>query len=159
MISDQEFLHGAAFLRMIDSGHKVTITHASHIHNSIYLIETDKNKSAVLFKISTKPKSSWSFNVTKQEELAINKIHEEYPHFCVFIALICQKDGICCLSEEQFWSIINKGTDVNTRYISVSRQSHGSYHVSGPGRQKMDRTIPQKNWPDAILLNIQKHYE
>jgi hypothetical protein len=151
MISDQEFLHGAAFLRMIDSGHKVTITHASHIHNSIYLIETDKNKSAVLFKVSTKPQSSWSFNLTKQEELAINKIHEEHPHFSVFIALICQKDGICCLSEEQFWSIMDKNSEINSRYISVSRQSHGSYHVSGPSRQKMDRTIPQKNWPDVLI--------
>lgn len=101
MISDQEFLHGAAFLRIIDSGHKVTIAHASDIHDSMYLVETDKNKSAVLFKISTKPKSSWSFNVTKQEELAIKKLHEEYSSFSVFIALICQKDGICCLSEKR----------------------------------------------------------
>jgi hypothetical protein len=37
MISDQEFLYGAAFLKFINFGYKVTINHDHHIYSSLYL--------------------------------------------------------------------------------------------------------------------------
>jgi hypothetical protein len=35
MINDQDFLHGAAFLRLINSASRITISHAFEIHQSI----------------------------------------------------------------------------------------------------------------------------
>jgi hypothetical protein len=49
MINDQEFLHGAAFLKLINAGERITIAHLAEIHPSIYLISSDRNQSAVLF--------------------------------------------------------------------------------------------------------------
>ena len=51
MINDQEFLHGAAFLRLIDHGEQITIRHASWIHPSIYLIDTHSGKECGLNKV------------------------------------------------------------------------------------------------------------
>jgi hypothetical protein len=65
----------------------------------------------------------------------------------VFIAFICHKDGICCIAEKRLRSVLDKDAGVNGQHISVSRQTYGSYHVSGPGRQQMDQTVPQSNWP------------
>lgn len=159
MINDQEFLYGAAFLRLINYGYRITTTYASLIHPSIYLIETDSTKSAVLFKISKKPKSAWSFTLSTQEESALDTLHSKYPDVSVFIALICHKDGICCIAQERLWSVLDKNAGIGGQHISVSRQLHGSYHISGPGRQQMVRTVPQSDWPRVVLSNKENSYE
>ncbi|MGB7439425.1 MAG: hypothetical protein WA919_00020 [Coleofasciculaceae cyanobacterium] len=151
MINDQEFLHGAAFLRLINYGIRITITHGSSIHPSLYLLETDNSKSAVLFKVSKKPKSAWSFTLSSQEESALDTLHNKYHNLSIFIALICHKDGICCLAEKQLWSVLDKEVGISGQHISVSRQTRGSYHVSGPGRQQMEQAVPQSNWPRVVF--------
>lgn len=152
MINDQEFLHGAAFLRLINYGYRTIITHASFIHPSIYLIETDQSKSAILFKISKKPKSSWSFTLSNQEDLALDIVRSQYPDISVFIALICHKDGICCIEEKRLRTVLDKDAGISGQHISVSRSTRSSYHVSGPGRQKMEQTVPQSDWPRIVLF-------
>jgi hypothetical protein len=152
VINDCEFLEGAAFIRLVNSGYRVAIAHASVIHSSIYLIETESSKSAVLFKHSKKPKSAWSFTLSSQEEDALQILHNKYPDFSVFIALICHRDGICCVSQERLMSVMDKNTSIASQHISVSRQPRGSYYVSGPGRQQMIQTIPQSDWPRIIFL-------
>jgi len=159
MLNDQDFLHGAAFLQLINYGERITITHASWIHSSIYLVETDSSKSAILFKVSKKPKSAWSFTFSSQEESALDILHSKYTNFSVFISLICHKDGICCLSEKRIRSVLDGEAGIGGQYISASRQPRGSYHVSGPGRQKMEQTIPQNDWPRVILSNSKSSYE
>jgi hypothetical protein len=153
MINDQEFLHGAAFLRLIDHGERLTITHTSSIHSSIYLVETEISKSAILFKVSKKPKSAWSFTFSSKEELALDTLHSKYQGISVFLAFICHKDGICCMSQERLWSILDKNAGIADQHISVSRKTHGSYHISGPGRQQMDQTVPQNDWPRVLFSN------
>lgn len=151
MINDQELLHGAAFLRLIDHGERLTITHASSIHSSIYLVETEISKSAILFKVSKKPKSAWSFTFSSQEELALDTLHSKYHAISVFLSFICHKDGICCISQQRLWSILDKNAGIAGQHISVSRKTHGSYHISGPGRQQMDQTVPQNDWPRVLF--------
>ncbi|HEY9634713.1 MAG TPA: hypothetical protein V6D14_15025 [Coleofasciculaceae cyanobacterium] len=159
MINDQEFLHGAAFLRLINYGTRITIIQASSIHPSLYLVETDYSQSAILFKISKKPKSAWSFTLSKQEELALDTLHSKYPDISVFIALICHKDGICCIAEQRLRSVLDRDAAVNGQHISVSRSTRGSYHVSGPGRQQMEQTVPQSDWPHVILSYKENTHE
>ncbi len=159
MISDQEFLQGATLLRLINYGYRITITHASWIHSSIYLIESDSSQSVVLFKLSKKPKSAWAFTLSSQEESALSIVHSKYPEFSVFIAFICHKDGICCVGEERLRRVLDTDTGIAGQHISVARQPHASYHVSGPGRQPMAQTIPQSDWPRVVLLNPKTIYE
>ncbi len=135
MIKDCEFLKGVAFIRLVDYGNQVAIIPASSIHPSIYLIETTNYQSAVLFKHSTKPKSSWSFTLSIQEEEALDKLLYHYPDYYLYIAFICHRDGICCVSKERLMNILDTETGITDQHISISRQPHGSYYVSGPGRQ------------------------
>lgn len=152
MIRDCEFLQGAAFIRLLNCGYRVAITPAFSIHPSIYLIETAIHQSAVLFKHSKKPKSSWSFTLSSQEEEALKNLRTKYPDFYSYIAFICHRDGICCVSEKQLMNILDTGTGFAGQHISVSRQTRCSYSVSGPGRQQMFQSIPQSDWPRIILL-------
>lgn len=159
MINDREFLHGAAFFRLINYGEEIVIAHPCWIHSSIYLIESNSSKSAILFKVSTKPKSAWSFTFSTQEESALDILYKKYPNFTVFIALVCHKDGICCIAEQRLWSILDKNSGIGGQYISVSRQPHGSYHVNGPGRQQMEQTVPQNDWPRVVFATRENSYE
>ena len=159
MINDQEFLQGAAFLRLINFEDRITITHAVRIHTSIYLIQTALSKSAVLFKLSKKPKSAWSFTLSSQEKSALNTLHGRYPGVSVFIALICHKDGICCIAEERLWDVLDRNSSIIGYHISVSRRLNGSYHVNGPGRQQMSQTIPQSDWPRVVFSKQKSSHE
>ncbi|MBD2346783.1 hypothetical protein [Anabaena subtropica] len=150
-INDLEFLHGAAFLRLLKGTSYISINYLSSIHSSLYLIKSTHQESAILFKISRKPTSSWSFSFSSQEENAVTNFHKTYPNIKLFIALICHRDGICCLSEEQLWTILNPSEGLAKQRISIKRESRGSYYVKGTGRVPLERTIPQNNWPDAIL--------
>jgi hypothetical protein len=153
MISDQEFLHGAAFLRLINLGHPVTVTHAPSIHPSIYLVNSITKLSGVLFKVSTKARSAWSFTFSAQEDVAIKTLKSENQGISFFAALVCHKDGICCLSEDQLLSVFddNDNSIFDGQRISVSRKSCGSYHVNGARRLRMERTVPQNAWPKLIV--------
>lgn len=150
-INDLEFLHGAAFLRLLKGTSYISISYLSSIHSSLYLIKSTNRESAILFKISRKPNSSWSFSFSPQEELALASFHENYPNIKLFIALICHRDGICCLSEEQLWSILDASEGLANQRISIKRENRGSYYVKGTGRVPLERTIPQNNWPDVVL--------
>lgn len=152
MISDQEFLHGAAFLRLINLGQPITVTHASSIHPSIYIISSLTKSSGILFKVSTKSRSAWSFAFSAQEDEAINTLKSKHQDIKFFTALICHKDGICCLSESQLLSVFDDNLlNFEGQRISVSRKSGESYHVNGAKRVRMEKTVPQNAWPKSVV--------
>ncbi len=152
MISDQEFLHGAAFLRLINLGQPVTVTHAASIHSSIYIVSSLTKLSGILFKVSTKSRSAWSFTFSDQEGKAISILKSKYPVIEFFAALVCHKDGVCCLSEEQLFEVFDSDSPTFAgQRISVSRKSHSSYHVNGAKRVRMEKTVPQNAWPKLVV--------
>jgi len=152
MISDQEFLHGAAFLRLINLGKPITVTHTSSIHSSTYIVRSPTKLSGILFKISTKSRSAWSFTFSIQEDVAINTLKSKYKDISFFAALICHKDGICCLSESQLISVFDSDTPTFAgQRISVSRKSGSSYHVNGAKRVRMERTVPLIAWTELVV--------
>ncbi|GAB4282705.1 MAG: hypothetical protein Fur0025_12120 [Oscillatoriaceae cyanobacterium] len=159
MINDREFLHGAAFLKLIEYGHKISINHIPSIHQYMYLIDTDTTKAAIMFKVSKKPTSAWSFTLSPEESLALRNVETAYPAYAVFLALVCHKDGICCISQKRLQFIIDTDTAVGSQHLSVARKPHGNYHVSGGGRQKMDRTVPPSDWPRLIFNPSHDNYE
>ncbi len=151
MINDREFLYGAAFLRIINFGVRVSLTHLSQIHSSVYLLATDQTTAIILFKISTKPTSAWSFVFSSQEEEGIIKLQNYYSDVMLFIGLICHRDGICCLSKNQLFSILDDKTIIKDQRIAVSRKPRSSYHINGMGKVSLDCTIPQSNFPRILF--------
>jgi hypothetical protein len=133
MISDQEFLYGAAFLKLINFGDKITINHYSEIHSSLYLVETDMIKSLVLLKLSKKPKPAWSFTFSNQEDIALKTLHDQHLNVSVFLTLVCHKDGICCIAMDRVLDILDNTENISGQYISVSRRPRGRYHIRGAG--------------------------
>jgi hypothetical protein len=155
MFNDREFLQGAAFFRLISFGEKVTIIQAAQVHSSVYFVTANQTPSVILFKVSTKPTSAWSFTLTPQEVSALDMLTEQYPTFSIFIALVCHKDGVCCLTEKKLQSLMENETD-NRYYISVSRSSRGRYHVNGSGKRQLGQSISLSDWPRLLFSNQEK---
>ncbi|NJK28723.1 MAG: hypothetical protein HC851_09755 [Acaryochloris sp. RU_4_1] len=152
MISDQEFLHGAAFLRLINLGQPITVTHAPTIHPSIYIVSSLTKVSGILFKISTKSRSAWSFTFSAQEDTAISTLKSKHLGIEFFAALVCHRDGICCLSEDQLFAVFDSDKSIFAgQRISVSRKSCGSYHINGAKKVRMGKTVPQNAWPKLVV--------
>jgi hypothetical protein len=152
MISDQEFLHGAAFLRLVNLGQPITVTHVLSVHPSIYLVSSLTRLSGILFKVSTKSRSAWSFTFSSQEDEAIKTLKSKYPNIEFFVALVCHKDGVCCLSEKQLLSIFGDNHETfEKQRVSVSRKPGGSYHVNGCNKLYMKSSVPQNAWPKLVV--------
>jgi hypothetical protein len=156
MINDQEFLHGAAFLRLIENGDFITIRHLSDLQLSLYLVQSQGCNAAVLMKLSTKPKSPWPFLFTEQEAEAIEELSRQQTGLKIYFALICHKDGICCLSRDRLLNVLDDGSSLARQRISVSRPRSGSYHVVGPERRRLGRTVAQSDWPRILFQNSEE---
>ena len=140
MISDHELLHGAALLKLIEHVPQVSIRHHAMIHPSLYVLERGEIIRAVLLKFSTRRKSPWQFTFSQQEESAIVAFKNSNLDISLHFGLVCHKDGVCCVDYSDLMNLMPDGT-VASRRIGVARQPSGSYHLSGPDRQRFSRTV------------------
>jgi hypothetical protein len=151
MIRDQELLHGAALIRLVDSGVPVSICKADGVHQSAYVVEIGDRRVALLIKLSTKKKSPWQFTFTEVEGDALAALEESYPHHERLLVFVCHLDGVCCLPHALLAEIMDDPNVPAGQAVSIARGDGRSYRVTGPGRTKLSRTIPMNDWPRRVL--------
>lgn len=121
MISQKEIMLGTVFYRLIDEADK-SIKYDRTI--DAYIIN---NNVALYLKYCTKRMTPWGFTFNKSHHELIEKITKTYN---IFIGLICNDDGICCISYKEYKQIVDfRVGDINN--ISVQRKKRESYQVSG----------------------------
>lgn len=148
-MNDRHLLHGAAFARLLDEC-DISIAR-QRWHDYMYKLSGATGGDAiVLMKYSLKPKTTWQFTFTADEESALARAATELPAVKRFLALICNRDGVCCVSEDRLRSIMPQG--LANRSVSVSRGRDESYRLSGPGRLAMAGTVARSEW-SRVLLN------
>jgi len=152
MIRDQELLHGAAVIRLLDAGVPVSIQHAPDIHASAYLAEAGDRRVALLLKLSTRKRSPWQFTFTEGEAAALAALAGTYPEHERLLVLVCHTDGVCCLPHDRLGAIMNDPKAPAGQAVSVARGEGRSYRVTGPARRKMTRTIPMNDWPRRVFF-------
>lgn len=151
MIRDQELLHGAAVIRLLDAGVPVSIRHAPDIHASAYLAEAGDWRVALLLKLSTRKRSPWQFTFTDGEGAALANMAERFAGHRRLLVLVCHTDGVCCLPHARLGDIMDDPETPAGQSVSVARGDGRSYRVSGPGRRKMPGTIPMSDWPRRVF--------
>lgn len=153
MIRDEELLHGAAMVRLIESGDatKTTVTFDKGLHLSLYRVGRAGQSAGVLMKLSTGRRSPWSFTFTPSELEAVTRYRERYPRDPFYFALVCNRDGICCAPLEVVEGLLDSGETLEWKRIGVRRPRGGSYWLSGPGRVQHERSIPMSDWPAMLF--------
>jgi len=150
--SDKELLHGAALMRLFSNGDSIT-AHELPDCADAYELRSGNHRAVVLMKYSTSKKSPWHFTFSTQQVAAIKLIGDS-AITSVSLGLICHVDGVCCLQMEELPSLGLTLDDLAGCAISVRRPRNGSYWVTGPGRHRMERSIPQNRWSSALVRSL-----
>ena len=125
MINEFEVYHGSALCRIIHCDRVKSIMQYPSKTNSSYLVNEE---IGVYIKYSTKRMTPWNFTFKKEHQDELYEMSQLLDR--VFLILVCNKDGIACLSYEELKTILD---DVHeeVEWVSVRRRPRQKYRVSG----------------------------
>jgi hypothetical protein len=86
-------------------------------------------KSVIYIKYSQKRLPPWNYTFLKEHVSDLKLIAENNPR--VFVLLVCNEDGVCCLDWLEFNTIISIENEDYPKWISVTRQKGEKYFVKG----------------------------
>jgi len=126
MIKEFEMFHGIVLSRLTHKFGQIQISSMVNGDNSSYVIN---GSIAIYIKFSKKRLTPWQFTFTNEHFNKIMVLSNQYPK--VYVVFVCNDDGICCISLEEF--LINiTNIEVNcTKSILISRSKNEQYGVSG----------------------------
>ena len=142
-----EFFHGLALVRIIhNSKNPVSISRYSDATNSSYVV----HNIGLFVKHSTNRMSPWQFSFHKQHLDEILEIRGKLGK--VYTILVCNDDGIVCLSFDELNQLVNSCSD-KVESIRVVRGPREKYEVSGSaGKHKLK--IGNSDFPEKILRHF-----
>jgi len=137
-----DFFHGVVFSRIIDNS-------PNHIekyggNNSSYIIN---NKTSIYIKYSRERISPWIFSFAKTHIEEINKVKNGFEN--IFIVLVCNDNGICCLNYQEFCTVISVESNDFPKWIKARRQKGEKYAVTGSDG-KLTYKIGDSDFPQKI---------
>src|SRR4030042_3921788 len=97
MLKQSDFFHGVLLSKLLDHDE---LNVKKHPYYSSYII----NGKAYYIKYSSKRISPWSFSFLETHIKELVDLSTQFKQ--TFIALICNEDGICCLSFQEFKKVI-----------------------------------------------------
>lgn len=89
----------------------------------------------------------WRFTFLKEHQAEIDLLHASFTN--VFLLLVCNDDGIACLSFQELKIILDYQHD-NMEWISVVRHKRQMYTVKG-SNGVLDFKIGQSDFPKKIF--------
>jgi hypothetical protein len=137
------FFYGSALVRLIHDSQTYGIKLV--MDNNCYLIN---EKSYIYMKHCTKRLSPWSFTFSPEHIAEITNLYNEHKN--IFVVLICNDDGICCLDFDELSQVIYFGTTNISKSIRVSRSPREKYAVSGTDG-KLSHKIGDNEFPKKVL--------
>ena len=138
-----EFFHGAAIIRIIRSNHFKIIETFSR-SNSAYIIN---EKIGVFIKYSQKRMAPWVFTFDKDHVIEIKEIFELLEN--VFIVLVCNNDGICCINWKEFCTLISTDSNNYPKWIKVTRRKNEKYSIFSIDG-KLKHKVGNSDFPDKL---------
>ena len=139
------FFHGSALVRLIQDPRTRSVE--LYRGNHCYLVN---KKEGIYLKHSTKRISPWQFTFLPEHLNEIATIESESK--ALFLVLICNDDGICCLDYQEIAQLILVGNMEQTKSIRVSRSIHEKYVVSGSDG-KLKYKIGNNDFPRKVLAS------
>lgn len=125
MLSIKDFFHGVALIRVIR--HEVFGSVKVYEENDCsYLINDDVG---IYIKYSQQKLPPWGFTFSEEHVHEITEMSERLRQ--VYITLVCNDNGICCLDWEEFATVISTESMAYPKWISVSRAKGEKYAVWG----------------------------
>ena len=143
-----DFFHGAVFSRIIDNSPSCIKRYGDD--NSSYIIS---DKTSIYIKYSQKRISPWTFSFAKTHIEEVNRFKNEFEN--IFIVLVCNDNGICCLNYQEFCTVISVESNFFPKWVKARRQKGEKYGVIGSDG-KLTYKIGDSDFPQKIYEQICK---
>ncbi len=142
-MKDFEFFHGAALIRIIHDNISDSIKKYTN-NNSSYAINSE---TGIYIKYSQSRMSPWNFSFS---DVHVNEIKDMKNNFGeVYIVLVCNHNGICCLNFEEFSAVISIENKNFPKWIKASRMKGEKYFISGSDGE-LKHKIGDSDFPKKI---------
>jgi hypothetical protein len=146
-MKDFEFFHGAAIVKVIHSGCFKTIEKFGK-SNSSYLLD---EKIGLYVKYSQKRIAPWIFTFD-QEHIKEIKDMASLLGNNVFLALVCNDDGIPCIDWHEFCTIISIENMKYPKWVRCDRKKNEKYSVYGIDGE-LGYKIGNSDFPNKLRTN------
>ncbi len=140
------FFQGAAIIKIIryEEYHRIQVYNK---YENAYIVN---DKSVIYIKYSQKRLPPWNYTFVKEHVSDLTTMAEEFND--VFIVLICNEDGICCLNWHEFNTVISVENTQYPKWVSVSRMKKEKYSIWGRDGE-IKYKIGNVDFPRKIFLN------
>lgn len=119
-----DFFHGAILLRIVNDNASKLQRYQNN--NSSYIIN---DQIGIYCKYSQKRISPWIFSFSQVHIDEIKRFEGDIGN--LFIVLLCNNNGICCLNFQEFCTILSIESKNFPKWIKASRLKGEKYSVSG----------------------------
>ena len=145
MLKEFEFFHGVVFARILH-GRNVPVSIKSYPtqDNASYVVN---DKAGIYIKYSSKRMSPWRFSFQKEHQDEILDMKNKFGE--VYTVLVCNDDGIVCLSFDELKEILDTRHDT-VEWISVARGPREKYEIKGHDG-KLRLKIGNNDFPGKIF--------
>jgi hypothetical protein len=145
MIKEFEFFHGVVLSELVhESDAPVSIQCFPSPSNASYVIN---GTIGIYIKHSSKRMTPWRFTFAKEHQLELELMRAKCER--VYLLLVCNDDGIVCLSEEDVKHILDEQHDP-VEWISATRRKHEMYTVKGSDGS-LDFKVGQSDFPKKVF--------
>jgi hypothetical protein len=126
MIREFEFFHGPVIARIVHATQSpISIEPYPSPSNASYVLN---RKVGLFIKHSARRMTPWRFSFAKVHQDEIAEMKKRLNQ--VFLILVCNDDGIVCLSYEELKQILDEHHEP-VEWVSVSRNPREMYTVKG----------------------------
>jgi hypothetical protein len=145
MIKDFEFFHGLVFARILHGTQRPLVVRPfQSVSNASYVIN---DTVGIYIKYSSKRMTPWRFTFKKEHQEEIDLMKSNFKN--VFLVLVCNDDGVVCLSYSELKEILDNQHDP-IEWISATRHKREMYSVKGSNGE-LDFKIGQNDFPEKIF--------
>ena len=144
MIKDFEFFHGVVFTRILHGTQRpLSVKPFQSVSNASYVVN---DTIGIYIKYSAKRMTPWRFTFQKEHQVEIDLLKSNFKN--VFLILVCNDDGVVCLSYSELKKILDNQHDP-IEWISATRHKREMYSVKGSNGE-LDFKIGQNDFPEKI---------
>lgn len=145
MVKDFEFFHGVVFARILHGSERpVSVRPFQSPSNASYVVN---DSIGIYIKYSAKRMTPWRFTFKKEHHDEVDLMKRRLKR--VFLVLVCNDDGMVCLSYSEFKDILEGRRD-STEWVCATRHKREMYSVSGSSG-RLDLKIGQNDFPEKIF--------
>jgi hypothetical protein len=147
VIKEFEFFHGVVFARILHGTQRlVSIKAFEPSSNASYVLD---DKIGIYIKYSAKRMTPWRFTFSQQHRTEIKQLHASIPN--VFIALVCNDDGVVCLSYNELEGILDDQQE-GFQWISATRHKREMYSIEGSDG-RLEFKVGKNDFPAKLFTS------